>query len=132
LEICDELVRARISRSHRAPLGSFSSSGERRTELCIMIGTEKRTVLFINLGVWIAALGSATAVAYAATRSPSVIVTSRPDVQAEQTAQADTASTTGSEPASALQPVMYFSEATIVGSSQQKSCPAQDQDDGRP
>ena len=75
-----------------------------------MIGMKRRTVLAVNLGVWTMALGSATALAYDATRSPSV---ARATSEAEP--QGDTANAEDGNPVMALETVLYIPEATIIG-----------------
>ncbi len=77
-----------------------------------MAAMKRQTALAIALGVWIAALGSAGALAYHATRPAYLAgVTSQPEPQF------DTESAVAA-PESDLQAVLYIPQATIVGKAQ--------------
>ncbi len=71
---------------------------------------KKRTVLLANVGVWIAAMTSATAVAYAANRSASLPPPAT-GTALESAIECDTAAVSVSVP----QPTVYMPDDTIVG-----------------
>jgi hypothetical protein len=71
---------------------------------------KKRTVLAINAGVWLAALTSATAVAFAATRSASVSADA-PSLSLETSIECAPASPF----VSVLEPTIYMPDDVIVG-----------------
>ena len=72
--------------------------------------TAKRTVLALNAGVWIFALTAATAVAYAASRPPSL-----PPVVAGPDPQVATECAPASPVVSVLEPTIYMPDDAIVG-----------------
>ena len=70
----------------------------------------KRTILLANVGVWIAAITSATAVAYAATRPASL-----PAPGSGPASEAATECSPAALPVSVSQPTVYMPDDTIVG-----------------
>jgi hypothetical protein len=77
-----------------------------------MEAMKRQTAIAITFGVWIAALGSAAALAYDATRPVHLAgITLQPEPQT------DTESAVAA-PASELQAVLYIPEATIVAKAQ--------------
>jgi hypothetical protein len=69
----------------------------------------KRTVLGINAGVWLAALTSASAVSYAATRKASL-----PTVETSSDLQTSIECAPTAPPVSVSQPTLYMPEDSIV------------------
>ena len=77
---------------------------------CVMNPIGKRTVLLANVGVWIAAITSATAVAYATTRPASL-----PALGSAPASEAATEWRRAALPVSVSQPTIYMPDDTIVG-----------------
>jgi hypothetical protein len=71
---------------------------------------KKRTVLTINVGMWLAAITSATAVAYAATRPASVA-----PVAMGRAPQSSIACAPAVPDVSVLEPTIYMPDDAIVG-----------------
>ena len=71
---------------------------------------KKRTVLLANVGVWVAAITSATAVAYAANR-PASLPAPTTGTALESAIECDTAAV----PVSVSQPTVYMPDDTILG-----------------
>ena len=118
---CDEMLRARESRSHRAPLplSSPPSCAARRKGLHVMANKKIPTAIFVTFGVWIAALGSAAALTYELNRPLHLAVAASPMKIPSNQMRAFLA-----EPTSDMQSVLYLSPFIIVAGPFHRPAPA--------
>jgi hypothetical protein len=76
----------------------------------------KRTAIAVTVSVWIAALGSATALAYDLNRTPHLARPHSANVTSQFATPAPAAPTVFAPPAPEVQSVLYIPTITIVGS----------------